>query len=133
MGARTQIAKSAGWLGGAAPAATKAATGGLGGLGGALGGAAAGAGGQVAAGLGQGAHVAGLSVPASWPGATAPTVAKPISAVPVSEVITSPESGAGNLVGGVPAAGVGGTARGAGAGPRYGFKPTVMPRPLSAG
>ena len=128
----TQIAKSAGWLGGAAPAAA-AVPKGLGGLGGALGGGAAGAGGQVAAGLGQGAHVAGLSVPQSWPGATAPTVAKPISAVPVSEVITSPESGAGNLVGGVPAAGVGGTARGAGAGPRYGFKPTVMPRPLSAG
>jgi PPE-repeat protein len=125
----TQIAKSAGWLGGAAPAAAKAATGGLGGLGAALGGG----GGQVAAGLGSGAHVAGLSVPQSWPGAVAPSVAKPISAVPVSEVITSPESGAGNLVGGVPAAGVGGPMRGAGAGPRYGFKPTVMARPLSAG
>jgi PPE-repeat protein len=126
----TQIAKSAGWLGGAAPAAAKAATGGLGGLGAALGGGA----GQVAAGLGQGAHVAGsLSVPPSWPGAVAPSVAKPISAVPVSEVITAPESGAGNLIGGVPAAGVGGPVRGAGAGPRYGFKPTVMARPLSAG
>ena len=132
-----QVAKSAGVLGGAAPAAAKAATGaagaagqGLGGLGAALGGGA----GQVAAGLGHGAHVAGLSVPQSWPGATAPTVAKPISAVPVSEVITAPESsGAGNLVGGVPAAGVGGPVRGAGAGPRYGFKPTVMARPLSAG
>jgi PPE-repeat protein len=125
----TQIAKSAGWLGGAAPAVAKAATGGLGGLGAALGGG----GGQVAAGLGSGAHVAGLSVPQAWPGAVAPSVAKPISAVPVSEVITSPESGAGNLVGGVPAAGVGGPMRGAGAGPRYGFKPTVMARPLSAG
>jgi PPE-repeat protein len=125
----TQIAKSAGWLGGAAPAVAKAATGGLGGLGAALGGG----GGQVAAGLGSGAHVAGLSVPQAWPGAVAPSVAKPISAVPVSEVITSPESGAGNLVGGVPAAGVGGPVRGAGAGPRYGFKPTVMARPLSAG
>jgi PPE-repeat protein len=125
-----QIAKSAGALGGFAPAAAKAATGGLGGLGGALGG---GAGGGVAAGLGAGAHVAGLSVPASFPGATLPSLAKPMSAVPVSEVITSPESGAGNLVGGVPAGGVGGTVRGAGAGPRYGFKPTVMARPLSAG
>jgi PPE-repeat protein len=127
----TQIAKSAGALGGAAPAAAKAAAGaaqGLGGLGAALGG-----GGGVGAGLGAGAHVAGLSVPASWPGAVAPAVAKPLSAVPVSEVITSPESGAGNLVGGVPAAGIGGTMRGAGAGPRYGFKPTVMARPLSAG
>ncbi|OMC42650.1 PPE family protein [Mycobacterium sp. IS-1264] len=127
-----QIAKSAGILGGAAPAAAKAATGaaqGLGGLGAALGGG----GGHVAAGLGAGAHVAGLSVPQSWPGAVAPSVAKPISAVPVSEVITAPDSGAGNLVGGVPASGVGGPVRGAGAGPRYGFKPTVMARPLSAG
>jgi PPE-repeat protein len=125
-----QMAKSAGMLGGAAaPAVAKAATGGLGGLGAALGGG----GGQVAAGLGSGAHVAGLSVPQAWPGAIAPSVAKPISAVPVSEVITAPESGAGNLVGGVPAAGMGGPVRGAGAGPRYGFKPTVMARPLSAG
>jgi PPE-repeat protein len=125
-----QMAKSAGLLGGAAaPAVAKAATGGLGGLGAALGGG----GGQVAAGLGSGAHVASLSVPQSWPGAVAPSVAKPISAVPVSEVITAPESGAGNLVGGVPAAGVGGPVRGAGAGPRYGFKPTVMARPMSAG
>jgi PPE-repeat protein len=127
-----QVSKAAGILGGAAPAAAKAATGaaqGLGGLGAALGGGGA----HVAAGLGGGAHVAGLSVPQSWPGATAPTIAKPISAVPVSEVITAPESGAGNLVGGVPAAGMGGPVRGAGAGPRYGFKPTVMARPLSAG
>jgi PPE-repeat protein len=125
-----QMAKSAGMLGGAAaPAVAKAATGGLGGLGAALGGG----GGQVAAGLGSGAHVAGLSVPQAWPGAVAPSVAKPISAVPVSEVITAPESGAGNLVGGVPAAGMGGPVRGAGAGPRYGFKPTVMARPMSAG
>jgi len=128
-----QMAKATGALGGAAPAVAKAATGaaqGLGGLGAALGGGA----GPVAAGLGSGAHVAGLSVPASWPGAVAPSVAKPISAVPVSEVITAPESsGAGNLIGGVPAAGVGGVGRGAGVGPRYGFKPTVMARPLSAG
>jgi PPE-repeat protein len=125
-----QMAKSAGMLGGAAPAVAKAATGGLGGLGAALGGGGAG---QVAAGLGSGAHVAGLSVPQAWPGAVAPSLAKPMSAVPVSEVITAPESGAGNLVGGVPAAGMGGSVRGAGAGPRYGFKPTVMARPMSAG
>ena len=123
----TQIAKSAGWLGGAAPAAAAAVPKGIGGLGSAAGGA----GGQVAAGLGHGAHVAGLSVPNSWPGATLPSAAKPMSAIPVSEPITSGESGAGNLVGGMP---VGtGAARGAGAGPRYGFKPTIMARPMSAG
>jgi PPE-repeat protein len=124
----TQIAKSAGWLGGAAPAAAAAVPKGIGGLGGAAGGA----GGQVAAGLGHGAHVAGLSVPNSWPGATLPSAAKPMSAIPVSEPITSGESGAGNLVGGMPVGGTG-AARGAGAGPRYGFKPTVMARPMSAG
>jgi PPE-repeat protein len=124
----TQIAKSAGWLGGAAPAAAAAVPKGIGGLGGAAGGA----GGQVAAGLGSGAHVAGLTVPTSWPGATLPSAAKPMSVVPVSEPITSGESGAGNLVGGMPVGATGG-ARGAGAGPRYGFKPTVMPRPMSAG
>jgi PPE-repeat protein len=124
----TQIAKSAGWLGGAAPAAAAAVPKGIGGLGAAGGGA----GGQVAAGLGHGAHVAGLSVPNSWPGATLPSAAKPMSAIPVSEPITSGESGAGNLVGGMPVGGTG-AARGAGAGPRYGFKPTVMARPMSAG
>jgi PPE-repeat protein len=123
-----QISKSAGWLGGAAPAAAAAVPKGIGGLGGAAGGA----GGQVAAGLGQGAHVAGLSVPNSWPGATLPSAAKPMSAIPVSEPITSGESGAGNLVGGMPV-GATGVGRGAGTGPRYGFKPTVMARPMSAG
>jgi PPE-repeat protein len=124
----TQIAKSAGWLGGAAPAAAAAVPKGIAGLGGAAGGA----GGQVAAGLGHGAHVAGLSVPNSWPGATLPSAAKPMSAIPVSEPITSGESGAGNLVGGMPVGGTG-AARGAGAGPRDGFKPTRMARPMSAG
>jgi hypothetical protein len=123
-----QISKSAGWLTTAAPAAAAAVPKGISGLGAAAGGA----GGQVAAGLGRGAHIAGLSVTNSWPGATLPSAAKPMSVIPVSEPITSGESGAGNLVGGMP---VGGTdvARGAGAGPRYGFKPTVMARPMSAG
>jgi len=124
----TQIAKSAGWLGGAAPAAAAAVPKGIGGLGGAAGGA----GGQVAAGLGTGARVAGLTVPNAWPGATLPSAAKPMSAIPVSEPITSGESGAGNLVGGMPI-GATGVGRGAGTGPRYGFKPTVMARPMSAG
>ena len=126
----TQIAKSAGWLGGAAPAAAaapKAISG--------LGHAAAGAGSQVAAGLGSGAHLSGLSVPQSWPGAQLASAVKPVSSVvPVSEPITSGEGmGAGNLVGGMPVGGTGAGARGTGLGPRYGFKPTVIARPLSAG
>ncbi len=123
-----QIAKSSGWLGGAAPAAAAKLPRGLGGLGGAV----TGGGGQVAAGLGHGAHVAGLSVPNSWPGAQLASAAKPMAAVPVSEPITAGESGAGNIVGGLPVGGMG-AGRGAATGPRYGFKPTVMSRPMSAG
>jgi PPE-repeat protein len=125
-----QISKSAGWLGGAAPAAAKGISG-LGGAGGQIA-AGMGQGSHVAAGLGTGAHVAGLSVPNSWPGATLPSAAKPVSAIAVSEPITSGDSGAGNLVGGMPVGGTG-LGRGAGTGPRYGFKPTVMARPMSAG
>jgi PPE-repeat protein len=125
----TQIAKSAGWLGGAAPAPAGAAAKAVPGLGAGVGGA----GGQVAAGLGNGAHVAGLSVPPAFPGATTVSAAKPMSAIPVSEPITAGEPGAGNLVGGMPV-GAGALGRGgAGVAPRYGFKPTIMARPLPAG
>jgi PPE-repeat protein len=126
----TQIAKSAGWLGGAAPAAAGAAAKAVPGLGAGVGGA----GGQVAAGLGNGAHVAGLTVPPAFPGATQlASAVKPMSAVPVSEPITAGESGAGNVFGGMPV-GAGALGRGGvGVGPRYGFKPTIMPRPLPAG
>ncbi len=123
-----QMAKTAGLLTTAAPAA--AALPKPPGIGGILG-TGAGAGSQVAAGLGTGAHVGHLAVPSSWPGASAaPTVRPAVQAI--SEPITSPESGAANVVGGMPVAGTG-TGRGIGAGPRYGFKPTVMARPLPAG
>jgi PPE-repeat protein len=122
----TQTAKTVGALGGAAPAAA-AAPRGLSGLGSALGG-----GGQVAAGLGNGAHVAGLTVPAAWSGAV-PGAHAGATSIPVQSISAAPESGgAGNLLGGMPLAGTG-AGRGAGAGPRYGFKPTVMARPPYAG
>jgi len=122
----TQIAKSAGWLGGAAPAAAAAVP--KPPISGALGAA----GGQVAAGLGNGAHVGHLAVPASWPGANAAPAVRPAVEM-VSEPITAPAgTGAGNVLSGMPVAGTG-AGRGAGAGPRYGFKPTVVARPLSAG
>ena len=124
----TQIAKSAGWLGGAAPAAAAAVPKGIGGLGAAAGGA----GGQVAAGLGHGAHVAGLSVPNSWPGAQLASATKPVSAIPVSEPITAGEPAPETCWAACPSAEPA-RARGAGTGPRYGFKPTVMARPMSAG
>lgn len=122
-----QMAKTTGLLtagaGAAAAAAPKAPA-----IGGILG-----AGGQVAAGLGQGAHVAGLSVPASFPGAQTVSAVRPAVQM-VSEPITTGEHAAtaGNVLGGMPVGGMGG-GRGAGAGPRYGFKPTVMARPLPAG
>ena len=55
------------------------------------------------------------------------------SAIPVSSVSAAPEAGGpGNLLGGMPLAGVGSGA-GHGAGPRYGFRPTVMARPPLGG
>jgi PPE-repeat protein len=131
-----QIAKSAGMLGGAAPAAAAPAIHGLSGLGGGLGGgAAAGAGAaahSVSAITGGAGSVGKLAVPASWVGA-APAAA-PQGVQLVSSVSAAPEAagGGGNLVGGMPLAGAG-RGFGGGLGPRYGFKPTIMPRPPSAG
>ena len=141
-----QIAKSTGMLGGAGPAASalggdalKGAAaagkglGGLGGLGGGLGGgAAAHTAAAVSADLGNAGTVGRLAVPASWAGA-APSAA-PHAPVLVSSVSASPEQGgSGNLLGGMPLAGAGTGRLGGGLGPRYGFKPTVIPRPPSAG
>ena len=131
-----QIAKSAGMLGGAAPAAAAPALGGLGGLGGALGGggaAGAGAGAHAVSAISGGAGSVGkLAVPASWVGG-APQAA-PHGVQLVSSVSAAPEAaaGSGNLMGGMPLAGTR-AGFGNGLGPRYGFKPTVMPRPPSAG
>jgi PPE-repeat protein len=130
-----QIAKSAGMLGGAAPAAAAPALPGLGGLGAGLGGGAAGAGAgaHAVSAISGGANSVGkLAVPASWVGAT--PQAAPHGVQLVSSVSAAPEAagaGNGNLLGGMPLAGA--RAGGFGSGPRYGFKPTVMPRPPSAG
>jgi PPE-repeat protein len=127
-----QIAKSTGMLGGALPAAAAPqALGGLGGLGAALGGGAAHSVSAVSGGAGA---VGKLAVPASWVGATPP--AAPHGVQLVSSVSAAPEAagaGSGNLLGGMPLAGGGRGGGLGGFGPRYGFKPTVMPRPPSAG
>jgi PPE-repeat protein len=132
-----QIAKSAGMLGGAAPAAAAPALHGLGGLGAGLGSGAAGAAGgaahSVSAISGEAGSIGKLAVPASWAGAT--PAAAPQGVQLVSSVQAAPEAaggGGGNLLGGMPLAGAGRGGLGA-FGPRYGFKPTVMPRPPSAG
>ena len=126
-----QMAKSAGALGGAGPAAAaipKAVPA----LGGALGGGLAHTAGSVSGSVGSAGSVGKLSVPAAWSGATVP--ASHATAVPVSTVSAAPEASGstGNLLGGMPLAGNGG-AGGHGSGPRYGFKPTIMARPPAAG
>ena len=129
-----QIAKSAGMLGGALPAAVPPpALGGLGGLGAALGGGAGAGAHSVAAISGGAGSVGKLAVPASWVGGGAPAAA-PHGVQLVSSVSATPEAaaGSGNLMGGMPLAGAR-SGFGNGLGPRYGFKPTVMPRPPSAG
>ena len=130
-----QIAKSTGMLGGAGPAAAgeAAPAAGLGGLGGTLGGGGGGGGigSPISAGLGNAASLGKLSVPSSWAGATPAPSTAPISVEGLAPA--SPETGGpGNLLGGMPLAG--GPGLGAGhAGPRYGFRPTVMARPPFAG
>mgnify|MGYP005815683075 FL=1 len=126
-----QMAKTLGWIGGAAPAAAKALPG-LGGLGGLLGGGAGAV--HPAAAIGGAASIGGkLSVPVAWTGGPA-IPAMTHSAIPVSAISAAPEGagGPGNLLGGMPLAGMG-TGTHAGAGPRYGFRPTVMARPPFAG
>jgi PPE-repeat protein len=122
-------------LGGASKAASdgaKAATG-LPGLGGILGGLSGGGGAPVSAGLGAAAPIGGLSAPPAWPAATAPVTAPAASPLPMSTITASPETGHGNLLGGMPLAGAGAGANSASAAPRYGFRPSVMPRPPFAG
>jgi PPE-repeat protein len=121
----TQTAKTVGALGGALPAAAATVPKGLPGLGGLLGGGAP----PVAAHLGSATSIGRLSVPASWSGpVSTPSHA---TAIPVSNVREAPDVGTGNLLGGMPLAGAG--TGGGGAGPRYGFRPTVMARPPAAG
>ncbi|WP_136246487.1 PPE family protein, partial [Mycobacterium intracellulare] len=126
-----QISKSLGLIGSAAPAAAKALPA-LGGLGGVLGGGAAAA--HPVAALGSAASIGGkLSVPVAWSGA--PAVAPALGhAIPVSTISAAPEAagGPGNLLGGMPLAGAGAGGHGM-AGPKYGFRPTVMARPPFAG
>jgi PPE-repeat protein len=127
----TQISKTAGWLGGAAAPAAAALPKGLPGLGGMLGGGA-GAAAHATGALGSAGSIGKLSVPVSWSGA-APAAAV-AHAVPVSSISAAPEAagGPGNLLGGMPLAGAG-AGGSSGAGPRYGFRPTVMARPPLGG
>ncbi|UVO11905.1 PPE family protein [Mycobacterium sp. SVM_VP21] len=98
---------------------------------------AASGGAPVLAGVGTAAPVGGLSVPQSWPAAV-PTTATSIpesNATLVSHGWTeAEEAGTVNTVGaGVPGMASAGRSGSGLSNPRYGFKPTVMVRPVVAG
>ena len=131
----TQIAKSSGLLTAPAAAAAAAVPKALPSLGGLLGGGGAIAKTAGAVGeLGGAGSLGKLTVPASWVSATAgashaaPQLVSTVSAAPEA---AAGAGGPGSLLGGLPLAGAGSGA--AGAGPRYGFKPTVMARPPLGG
>jgi PPE-repeat protein len=82
----------------------------------------------VLAGLGQASTVGGLSVPASW-SAAIPATSSGASALAGSGWAVAPEEAAPvtAVPAGMPAVATAGKSLGFG-GPRYGFKPTVMPK-----
>ncbi|CAM2860544.1 PPE family protein [Mycobacterium intermedium] len=84
----------------------------------------------VAASVGQAASLGKLSVPPAIAG-LGPALSSHAAPLPVTTISAAPDGAAGNLLGGLPLAGVGGGA--SGASPRYGFRPTVMARPPFAG
>ncbi|CAM4214696.1 putative PPE family protein PPE29 [Mycobacterium basiliense] len=89
--------------------------------------------GSVSAGMGNAASLSKLSVPPTWADAGASLAPAAKSALPLaSDIVNPPEAAApGSLLGGMPLAGAGTGA--AGAGPKYGFRVTVMSRPPFAG
>jgi PPE-repeat protein len=129
-----QMAKTTGLLGGAGPAAAGGATGGSAGglsnLGGLLGGGGEAGGAPVSAGVGNADILGELSVPPTWAEASG-ALSHPAPLAHHSLAPAASEGGPGNLLGGMPLTGP--AAGAAHAGPRYGFKPTVMARPPFAG
>ncbi|MGH3971677.1 MAG: PPE family protein [Mycobacterium sp.] len=115
------------------------ALGNLGGLGGGIGGLGAGIGGlggaaasatAATAGMGQATMVGSLSVPPGW--ATATPAGATMASVNASGWTAAPETHLAAMPPGVPMGAGGNRGMGFGA-PRYGFKPTVMARPVVAG
>jgi PPE-repeat protein len=127
-----QIAKTTGMLGGPGPAAAAAPAttplSGPGGLGGTLGGGGV-SGGAVKAAAASADTLGRMSVPATWTHATG-AMSHP-AAVATHTMTPVGQQDQGNLMGGMPLAGS--PTRGAGVGPKYGIRPTVMSRPPSAG
>ncbi|OBH21462.1 PPE family protein [Mycolicibacter terrae] len=110
--------------------------GGLGGLGHGMHGLGSGLGGlgTASAAMGQASTVGALSVPQSWAAAVPATAAPGTSVAATGWTVAAhaPEPGAAGMPG-VPLAGAGQGRNYGFAAPRYGFKPTVMGRPVVAG
>jgi PPE-repeat protein len=82
-----------------------------------------------AASLGEATLVGGLSVPSGWAGAAPATLVSSVAPLEGSGwTVPAEAAGGGPMMAGMP--GMASVAKGAGAmaGPRYGFKPTVMPK-----
>ncbi len=122
--AAAYAAPAAAAVGDAADAAVGAATAAEGALAGSV--TPAGLGGALTAGLGEASAVGGLSVPASWASAAPVTLASSTAPLEGSGWTVPQESG--TVVPGMPGMMGAGKASGAFAAPRYGFKPTVMPK-----
>jgi len=89
----------------------------------------AGLGGAMTAGLGEASLVGGMSVPASWSSAAPATLASSTAPLEGSGWTAATDEAAGGPVTGMmPGMAAAGKGAGAMAGPRYGFKPTVMPK-----
>jgi PPE-repeat protein len=89
----------------------------------------AGLGGAMTAGLGEASLVGGMSVPASWSSAAPATLASSTAPLDGSGWTAATDEAAGGPVTGMmPGMAAAGKGAGAMAGPRYGFKPTVMPK-----
>ena len=122
--AAAYAAPAAAAAGDAAGAAAGAATAAEGALAGSV--TPVGFGGALTAGLGEASAVGGLSVPASWASAAPVSLASSAAPLEGSGWTVPEESGA--VVPGMPGMMGAGKASGAFAAPRYGFKPTVMPK-----
>ena len=108
-------------------------SGGIGGLAKSLGatGLSGGAGQPIAAGFGNAPLVGKLSVPPNWVPLES-SISPSISPIPISSIGAEAETGAGgNLLGGMPLVGAGQGL--GGSAPKYGVRPTVMPRTPFAG
>jgi PPE-repeat protein len=88
-------------------------------------------GGGASGALGESTALGGLSVPASWSSAAPATLASSTAPLEGSGWTASTDEAAGGPMGGMmPGMAAAGKGAGAMAGPRYGFKPIVMPKQI---